>query len=46
VERLRTLAEIPAAKVVEVLDFYHASQYLSETNGTALRQNHTPAILW
>jgi hypothetical protein len=26
-----TLAEIPAAKVVEVLDFYHASQYLSET---------------
>jgi hypothetical protein len=31
VELLRTLAEIPAAKVVEVLDFYHASQYLSET---------------
>jgi hypothetical protein len=34
VERLRTLAEIPAAKVVEVLDFYHASQYLSETLAT------------
>src|SRR5438128_1621376 len=31
VERLSTLAEIPAAKLVEVLDFYHASQYLSET---------------
>src|SRR5262245_48171172 len=31
VERLRTLAEIPASKLVEVLDFYHASQYLSET---------------
>src|SRR3989442_9698078 len=34
VERLRTLAEIPAAKVVEVLDFSHASQYLSETIAT------------
>jgi hypothetical protein len=34
VERLRTLAEIPAAKIVEVLDFYHASQYLSETLAT------------
>jgi len=34
VERLRTLAEIPAAKVVEVLDFYPASQYLSETLAT------------
>jgi hypothetical protein len=34
VERLRTLAEIPAAKVVEVLDVYHASQYLSETLAT------------
>jgi hypothetical protein len=34
VERLRTLAEIPGAKVVEVLDFYHASQYLSETLAT------------
>lgn len=34
VERLRPLAEIPAAKVVEVLDFYHASQYLSETLAT------------
>src|SRR5262249_49326098 len=32
--RLRTLAEIPASKVVEVLDFYHASQYLSETLAT------------
>ena len=31
---MRTLAEIPAAKVVEVLDFYHASQYLSETLAT------------
>ena len=31
VERLGRLAEIPAAKLVEVLDFYHASQYLSET---------------
>ena len=34
VARLRTLAEIPAAKMVEVLDFYHASQYLSETIAT------------
>src|SRR5919202_910671 len=34
VERLRTLAEIPTAQVVEVLDFYHASQYLSETIAT------------
>jgi hypothetical protein len=34
VERLRTLAEIPAAKLVEVLDFYHASHYLSETLAT------------
>src|SRR5438094_10383176 len=34
VERLRTLAEIPATKLVEVLDFYHASQYLSETLAT------------
>jgi hypothetical protein len=34
VERLRTLAEIPAAQVVEVLDFYHASQYLFETIAT------------
>jgi hypothetical protein len=31
VERLTRLAEIPAAHVVEVLDFYHASQYLYET---------------
>ena len=35
VERLRTLAEIPAVKLVEVLDFYHASQYLSETIATS-----------
>lgn len=34
VERLCRLAEIPAAKLVEVLDFYHASQYLSETLAT------------
>ncbi len=34
VGRLRTLAEIPASKVVEVLDFYQASQYLSETIAT------------
>src|SRR6266481_1040710 len=34
VERLRTLAEIPAAKGVEVLAFSHASQYLSETIAT------------
>src|SRR5438552_5552883 len=34
VERLRRLAEIPAAKLVEVLDFSHASQYLSETLAT------------
>jgi hypothetical protein len=34
VERLRRLAEIPAAKLVEVLDFYHASQYLSEALAT------------
>src|SRR5262249_50776798 len=34
VGRRRTLAEIPASKVVEVLDFYHASQYLSETLAT------------
>jgi hypothetical protein len=34
VERLSRLAEIPAAKLVEVLDFYHASQYLSEALAT------------
>ena len=34
VERLSTLAEIPAAKLVEVLDFSHASQYLYETIAT------------
>ena len=34
VERLRTLAEMPAAKLVEVLDFDHASQYLYETIAT------------
>jgi hypothetical protein len=34
VERLSTQAEIPAAKLVEVLDFSHASQYLSETIAT------------
>jgi len=34
VERLSRLAESPAAKLVEVLDFYHASQYLSETLAT------------
>jgi hypothetical protein len=34
VGRLRTLAEIPAATVVEVLDFYHARQYLSEALAT------------
>jgi hypothetical protein len=34
-ERLTRLAEIPAAKLVEVLDFYHASQYLSETIATS-----------
>src|SRR5712692_3261117 len=34
VERLRTLAEIPPSTLVEVLDFYHASQYLSETLAT------------
>ena len=32
--RLRTLAEIPLSTLVEVLDFYHASQYLSETIAT------------
>src|SRR5499425_2413871 len=34
VDLLSSLAEIPAAKLVEVLDFYHASQYLSETLAT------------
>ena len=34
VERLSTLAEIPASKLVEVLDFYHASQYLYATIAT------------
>jgi hypothetical protein len=34
VARLHTLAEIPAAKVVEVLDCYHGSPYLSETIAT------------
>jgi hypothetical protein len=34
VERLRTLAEIPASKLVEVLDFSHASPYRSETIAT------------
>jgi hypothetical protein len=45
VERLRTMAEIPAAKLVEVLDFYHASPYLSETIATCRHipkaQRHT-----
>jgi hypothetical protein len=36
-ERLTRLAEIPAAKLVEVLDFYHASQYLYETIATERR---------
>ena len=35
VERLSTRAEIPAAKLVEVLDFYHASQYLYDTIATS-----------
>src|SRR2546426_12060249 len=34
VERLSSLAEIPASTLVEVLDCYHASQYLSETIAT------------
>src|SRR3989449_8600600 len=34
VERLSSRAEIPASTPVEVLDFYHASQYLSETIAT------------
>src|SRR5205823_722 len=34
VERLRSLAEIPAAKLVEVLDFYHASHYRYEAIAT------------
>src|SRR5713226_6871700 len=34
VERLSSLAEIPASKLVEVLDFSHASQYLYETIAT------------
>jgi hypothetical protein len=37
VERLSSLAEIPAFKLVEVLDCYHASQYLSETIATGRR---------
>lgn len=37
VERLRTLAEIPPSTLVEVLDFYHASQYLYETIATGRR---------
>jgi len=36
-ERLTRLAEIPAAKLVEVLDFYHASPYLYETIATERR---------
>src|SRR3989442_2826486 len=36
-ERLTRLAEIPTAKLGEVLDFYHASQYLSETIATDRR---------
>ena len=36
-ERLTRLAEIPAVKLVEVLDFYHASQYLYETIATDRR---------
>jgi hypothetical protein len=34
VERLSTLAEMPAAKGVEVLDCYHASHYRSATIAT------------
>jgi hypothetical protein len=36
-ERLTRLAEIPAARLVEVLDFYYASQYLYETIATDRR---------
>src|SRR5437870_2205149 len=36
-ERRTRLAGIPTAKLVEVLDFYHASQYLSETMATDRR---------
>ena len=39
VERLRTLAEIPPSTLVEVLDFSHASQYLSETIATGRRMS-------
>ena len=39
VERLRMLAEIPPSTLVEVLDFYHASQYLSETIATDRRMS-------
>ena len=38
---LRTLAEIPASKVVEVLDFSHASQYLYETIATCRHMHKT-----
>ena len=46
VERLSTLAEIPAAKLVEVRDFYHASQSLSETLATcrSLPKAQRPAL--
>src|SRR5207249_10056687 len=39
VERLSRLAEIPAAKLVEDLDFSHASTYLSEPCATC-RYSH------
>jgi hypothetical protein len=40
-ERLTRLAEIPAAKLVEVLDFSHASPYLYETITTDRRLSKT-----
>jgi hypothetical protein len=42
VERLSSLAEIPASKLVEVLDFYHASQDLSETMATGRSLSKAP----
>jgi len=42
VERLRTLAEMPASKRVEVLDFSHASPYLAATIATCRSLSKAP----
>ena len=44
VERLRTLAEIPPSTLLEVLDCYHASQYLYETIAPGRSLSKAPCL--